>query len=563
MRSVKVADLLTHPSLAGTTVVAGRTGLRQTVRSISLVRTPSPAPFPAHAIVVADGALFVDQQSYLAPLIALCRRSQEAALAIAPTHGLERLPEEARLAADQGGLPVLQIPAGMRVEDWAIAAANALVEIQDGDFHQSQRLNRRLLDLVLGGYGPDRVAATLAGVVHNPIILVDSSGAVVALGLPSELQSIKPAAFEPKGLPYEQVEAALVRGYADRGRRRGWSGLQTQAASARPDHPPQSFKRTITAAGRPVGALRVLELTRAVEEAEIGALENASIAFALEAVKQMAVQEVDRRSRTQFIEDLVSGRLQSEEDLRLRMTLLGWRVKLPATVLAVDIERFGEWQQHSESEAKVQEKKAQMYDAVDLYMKRQDLPPAVGLRSDSLTVVIFGAVSVEEADRRAREIKSVCDGALKDLTVSVGVGNPRAALADLKDSHAEAWQSLELGRRLWGANRVTHVIDLGAYRVLAQMSREQLRSLVLTTLVPLGLAVEGDDELRRTVSAYLRSDGSINEAAAALGVHPNTVKYRLSKVWSGNRPTFAEKVNLFLALLADSFMRSPNGDDQE
>lgn len=542
MHSVRMADLLTHPSLAGTKVLAGEAGLRQTARSVSLVRNLSPAPFPVHAIVVADGSLFVDQESYIAPLIALCRRSQAAALCIRAARGLKRLPVEAQLVADQGGFAVLQIPAGVRVDDWAIAAVNAILEIQVGDFQQSQRLNRRLLDLVLGGHGRDRVAATLAGVVHNPVIVADSAGVVVALGLPTDLDFIKPS-FEVNGAPFEQVEAALTRAYAKSGRRHEVGN-------------PRSFKRTVTAAGHPVGALRVLELTKAVEEAEIAALENAVTAFALDAVKQMAVQEVERRSRTQFIEDLVSGRLVSEENVRLRMNLLGWRAKMPATVLAVDIERFEEWQQHSDSEARVQEKKGQMYDAVDLYMQRQGFPPAVGLRSDSLTVVVFGAGSVDEAVGRAREIKTVCDRVLRDLSVSVGVGNPRSDLANLKDSHAEAWQALEVGRRIWGPSRVTHVADLGAYRVLAQMSQEQLRSLVLTTLAPLGLAVEDEDDLRQTVAAYLRGDGSINEAAAALGVHPNTVKYRLSKVWGKNRPTFGEKVNLFLALLADSLIRS-------
>ena len=554
MPTVKVSDLLAHPFLAGTKVLAGEGGLRQTARSVFLVRSLSPAPPPPHAVVVADGSLFVGQETYLAPLIALCRRSQAAALALGLVRGLERLPAEAQAAADEGGPAVLQVPGGMRVYDWAIAAANALIEIQEGGFQQAQRLGRRLMDLVLGGYGSDRVAATLAGVVRNPVIFTDAGGAVVALGLPPELEPIRPP-FEVTATPYEQVEAALAQNYAK------WRG--------RPGREPQreqelrSFKRTVTAAGRPVGALRVLELTKAVEQNEIAALEDAVTAFALDAAKQIAVQEVERRSRTQFVEDLVSGRLVSEQDVRLRMNLLGWRLKMPAAILAIDIERFGEWQQRSESEARVQEKKAEMYRAVDLYLQRQGLPPAVGLRSDSLIVVIFGAASVEETVAQARKIKAVCDKALKDLIVSVGVGNPRSALADLKDSHAEAWQSLELGRRLWGPGRVTHVADLGAFRLLARLSRPQLRSLALTTLGPLGLAGDEAEELRRTVAAYLRSDGSINEAAAILGVHRNTVKYRLAKVWGAGRPGFGEKVNLFLALLANSLALTLDPDDAE
>lgn len=548
---MRVADLLTHPALAGTRVLAGEGGLGQTARSVSLVRSLSPAPLPAHAIAVAEGSLFSGQETYLAPLIALCRRSQAAAFALEPARGLEDLPPDARAAADQGRFAILRIPAGMRAHDWAVAAGNALIEIQDGSFQRAQRLNRRLLDLVLGGHGSDRVAAVLAGVVKNPVILSDSAGAVLTLGLPPELETIRPA-YDVAGLPYGEVEGALTEAYARAGGRPDAGGPS-----------PRSFKRTVMAAGRPVRALRVLELTKAVEQGEIAALENAVTAFALDASKQIAVQEVERRSRTQFVEDLVSGNLASEEDVRLRMSLLGWRAETPATILAIDIERFGEWQQRSESEARVQEKKAQMYRAVDQYLQRQGLPPAVGLRSDSLIVVVFGVTSTEDTIALARKVRSVCDRALGDLAVSVGVGNPRSALADLKDSHAEAWQALEVGRRLWGPGRVTHVGALGAFRLLAQMSPEELRSLVLTTLAPLGLAGDDAADLRQTVAAYLRSDGSVSETAAVLGVHVNTVKYRLAKVWGKTPPTFAEKVNLYLALLADSLVNPAQGDDSE
>ncbi len=85
-------------------------------------------------------------------------------------------------------------------------------------------------------------------------------------------------------------------------------------------------------------------------------------------------------------------------------------------------------------------------------------------------------------------------------------------------------------------NRVTHRVvaidELGGSRlVLASCSLDAAESIVGETLRPLaGMAPTLSTVLLDTVRALIATGGSIREAARRLGVHENTVRYRLRRI---------------------------------
>jgi len=106
----------------------------------------------------------------------------------------------------------------------------------------------------------------------------------------------------------------------------------------------------------------------------------------------------------------------------------------------------------------------------------------------------------------------------------VGVGDPR-------DDPGRAWQSWrEAVHALGVAGRVPELAPvaawsrLGVYRTLARISPTGLAELAAEIA---GLA--DDPELARTVENYLDRAGHVQETATALGVHRQTLYYRLAK----------------------------------
>ncbi|GIH95083.1 PucR family transcriptional regulator [Planobispora siamensis] len=107
---------------------------------------------------------------------------------------------------------------------------------------------------------------------------------------------------------------------------------------------------------------------------------------------------------------------------------------------------------------------------------------------------------------------------------AAGVGDARAEPGQAWQSWREAVHALRVAGRVPRLGPVAAWADLGAYRMLTRLTPETLRELAAEA----GELV-ADPELSRTVEDYLDHAGHVQEAAAALGVHRQTLYYRLGK----------------------------------
>ncbi|MFI6289979.1 PucR family transcriptional regulator [Nonomuraea sp. NPDC050790] len=105
---------------------------------------------------------------------------------------------------------------------------------------------------------------------------------------------------------------------------------------------------------------------------------------------------------------------------------------------------------------------------------------------------------------------------------AAGIGAPRQDPADAWQSWREARQALRIAEHFTRFAPVARWEDLGVHRLLARLGQADLRELAAEVA---GL----DGELARTVETYLDLGGHAQKAAAELGVHRQTLYYRLGK----------------------------------
>jgi purine catabolism regulator len=148
---------------------------------------------------------------------------------------------------------------------------------------------------------------------------------------------------------------------------------------------------------------------------------------------------------------------------------------------------------------------------------------------------VLPAEAARDERRVAETLRDELRGLLRangDNAISVGVGTIREGLAGIRRSHAEARQALLLGRRLNGAGHLTLFGELGVYRLLfAAEGLPELSDLYTQTLGGL-IAYDRQNNagLVSTLDAFFAANGSPKEAAERLGVHRNTVLYRLDRI---------------------------------
>jgi PucR C-terminal helix-turn-helix domain/GGDEF-like domain len=136
----------------------------------------------------------------------------------------------------------------------------------------------------------------------------------------------------------------------------------------------------------------------------------------------------------------------------------------------------------------------------------------------------------------------------RGVSLRAGVSSVCSGLGDVGRGHAEAARAL----RHAGAGAVVAIEEIPLFEYLAGSADETVQRLI-----PIGTAslVDADRRaggaLASTLRAYADCDLNVARTAERLGVHPNTVHYRLRRVQdlSGRDPRrFAELVELLTAL---------------
>ena len=403
-------------------------------------------------------------------------------------------------ASDHAAIAAIAAPAGLPVVDAGAedpagverSAIGFLVNHRGELERQATILETRLERVALDGGGPEGLAAAIAGFLGRAIAIEGRRGATLAVHLPPDVEDA----------------AAAVAGYHDRKKTAariplpipGEPATQGSGAGALAllgDRSPTELERVVTAR---VAGLLALELAR-----------DEAVGRALEGARRETLPEDGP----------------------------------PWVVLVARQGRPGET--------------GSMADAADREALRRDLrglAPArrLTLRGDALSVDLRLVAALDDADPVGLEIAGRIGGFLdRPVAVSRPFDEPTGRSA----AEAEARQTLEAAETLDDPPRVARADRLAAYRLLGNLHNlpdgaRQARAL----LAPL---LRGRPDVRRehlaTLQAILDQPG-LSEAAAALGVHRNTVAYRLRRIeeltgWSVADPDLRFPLGLALRLVQD------------
>ena len=139
-------------------------------------------------------------------------------------------------------------------------------------------------------------------------------------------------------------------------------------------------------------------------------------------------------------------------------------------------------------------------------------------------------------------------GADTSAEVSIGIGRYHRGLPGLAHSYADAKAALSLGRRL-GQQGGVHCLDSVGIAAFIGVANERTKADLATFLLS---PLDDEPELLRTLTCLFDHDCQPTATAKALGVHRNTLSYRLEKIASltGMDPKrFDDAVQIRLALV--------------
>ncbi|MER6523781.1 PucR family transcriptional regulator ligand-binding domain-containing protein [Streptomyces sp. NPDC001508] len=140
--------------------------------------------------------------------------------------------------------------------------------------------------------------------------------------------------------------------------------------------------------------------------------------------------------------------------------------------------------------------------------------------------------------------RSVCD------TAHVGLSLPLAPGADVREAYLQARTAA--GRAVDTGQTVLDYTGAGRFDALSSRSLTELRLMVDRVLGPvLERDREAGSDLLPSLDVFLRNNGSWTKASSALGVHRQTLVYRIAQIerLTGLRPTSTEGIARFWSAL--------------
>ena len=365
-----------------------------------------------------------------------------------------------------------------------------------------EQQHRDLMEMVLADVGLDGIVAGLADALAASVTVEDADGRLLACAPEAGYRPPPDAAARRRGSMRAALEALSRR----------YEVVQVP----RPDaagHPSRraAWVAPVVLGGELAGRLWVTDRGVAPEPFERQLIERVALVVGIELLRQRHLRDVERRLSGDLLGDLLRpGGPTHEQGLLDRAAAIGHDLARPHVVAVFAPEppervpRLGE-----------------------LVRSGVDGPALDGWYEDVHVVVL--PVEPDPLDA-LRRVLALVDQSQPGLTLAVATGR-FASLAELPTAFRVARGAARL-RRSHRRPGLVDVRDLGLSALMLETGTPAtLRRFAQGLLRPV-VAHDADrgGDLLLTLRAWLGHGCSIQAAAAALVVHPNTVTYRLGRI---------------------------------
>jgi sugar diacid utilization regulator len=373
-------------------------------------------------------------------------------------------------------------------------------------------LDERLTALALEAESIDDVVSGVAGLTGMPAFLHDADG-----------RSVASAAPDGRSLPARCVLDRALRDHADiadalaelRGNKPAIIGPFADAGLHR-----RAIVAAVVVSGACVGHLGILEDTRRATALDVGVVHRAAAMIGLRMAAERRFAAVDASARTALTRDLVSG---TEDEWTLTERAALHCIPLTPAYAVILLE------------ARTQGATLPALADVGEALRQAGRPRPLVAVVDGDVVALLELPAEASWIVGMRHVKAAVERAVEGLC---GGHDVIAAVASRVMLPAEGPTALgecrELLRLLRAAGngpgqRVIAADDLGAGQLaLSPTGRGDARRFAEHTLGPLMDAGEG--EMLVTLEAFFDCGRSARLAGEQLGVHENTIRYRLTRI---------------------------------
>ena len=498
--SASVRNILTLLASRDAELAAGAEGLERRVTWACRMRTRLPAFESIHGGELALLALSQLQriEEPLPHLIKSLHSEGVAAVAVAAP-SLEMLDPKAANIADQLHLPLILLPASSSLELIEREVITFVVSFRGEVERKATEISHQLMQLSAQGAGIQGIIEHLARICQKWAIVEDAARII-------RYQAAPPAA-ELLALPTTLSDAILSQ--------RGLTRIMA----------PILIRHEV------VGYLSLVAQDSEADYLERIILGQVVPILALEFAREKERGEVESRYQLEAFMDVLQGTFRQPEEMLARARLLGYDLTLPQAAAVFEVSpaeaEYLPGSPQAQWGRRLRDELLLAWPGGWIFIEARRVIALLPISAAPNTEEEPALLSrLERVQARVQQQHEHCP------PFSGGLGRVAKSLPDIPQAYREAHQALEIGRRLFGGEKLHSFASLGVYRLLFHLDgNSELAQFYQEMLGPLLNAdTRGDGTLIETLEGFFRYNGNLSEAARAMHLHRNSLLYRLGRI---------------------------------
>ncbi|WCK53759.1 PucR family transcriptional regulator ligand-binding domain-containing protein [Aneurinibacillus sp. Ricciae_BoGa-3] len=516
-----LAEVLKMPCLKRAQVVAGASGLRCQISSVTVTDVPDFFQWlRGNEFILSTGFAFQGNEESLGQIIHTLKESNASGLGIKFNRYLTHLPESVRAISDELGIPIVSIPYESSWTDIINPIMTEIINLQAAQLQRSDTIRKRLIKQMLGQGGIREIACILEEFVENPVAIIDlaSNQPFSNTKLPNLSETVLSSElyrlFEGESFTVVQHTPEIIRIH----------GMQSRIVAP------------IEAAGMKTGYIIILEQNRPFCLEDIIPLEQATIVAALEIEKMEEHRKAKRNLRHHLLRRILEDDSLPYLSAKLSFREVGWELGEHYLVFAVDV-ALEEQISNDQPRMAIQD--------INEYILRNcsrlfSSTTISGFDGEQHLIFLHPVnpttLSRCMIDEFTRELKLNITQLIKEMTqektlISIGYGRFHPGFEGVRTTYKESVKALKIGSQIFGKNQIISFSELGLYRILYHDEiRQELKLFCEEMLEPLISDKKENNDLLVTLQVFLETGGNFRLTAKKLFVHHNTVRYRIETI---------------------------------
>ncbi|MDI4645880.1 PucR family transcriptional regulator [Cohnella hashimotonis] len=510
-------DLLLIPNLQGAIVLAGHKGMDRAVNRVNVMEVPDVIDWVRPGeFLVTSGFPFRDDPDRIAEMIPQLAERGVAALGIKTRRYIEEIPVAVLEMANQYDIPIIELPLPTSFSD-VVREVMERVLVQEARHltllqFRYQKLSKKLLH----GGGIDDFLGELDETLLNPVVLMDGSNQLYFSPMAKELFPGNEDSQEwarlchdiELGVSFMTVRERRIRVYIS-----NEDGKDNECS------------------------MLLLEWNRELDDADKLTMDRIGVLVSLELANLHARREVESKYVDQFLQDWLTGRIVTRQDIQARADACGCRIAREGAYSAIYVKL-----PDRHANPKLLSKAIKQF--------RRFSTERDGIWGTQLDGHMALLISHETAEQLNQQL----DKCLYRLSHLLGLESKAEisfCIGDPVDAADEVRRSCEQARKIHFISSICGIRDahirynqLGVYQLLYLLPESEQVIEFLDRIVKPIVDYDGkhNTQLLKTLQCYLQHNENGKLTAEALFSHYNTVAYRIERVYEllGLDP---EKVN--------------------